>query len=104
MFIRVRKSTIPSDYVVYLQESHYNIGVKNDPENFSQAVSCKDSDLWYNTMKEEMNSMKSNDVWNLVKLLNGARPIGSKWVYKMKKDSLGNIERYKVRLIAKGFT
>ena len=55
-------------------------------------------------MKEEMDFMRSNDVWDLVKLPNGARPIRSKWVYEMKKDSLGNIERYKVRLIAKAFT
>ena len=32
---RVRKSAIPSDYVVYLQESDYNIGAENDPETFS---------------------------------------------------------------------
>ena len=101
---RARKSAIPSDYVVYLQESDYNIGAENDPESFSQAMSCKESELWYNAMKEEMNSMKNNDVWNLVELPNGARPIGCKWVYKTKKDSLGNIERYKARLVAKGFT
>ena len=33
---RVRKSTIPSDYIVYLQESDYNIGAENDPETFDQ--------------------------------------------------------------------
>ena len=32
---RVRNSAIPSDYVVYLQESNYNIGAKHDPETFS---------------------------------------------------------------------
>ena len=51
-----------------------------------------------------MNSMKSNDVWDLIELPNGTRPIGCKWVYKTKKDSLGNIKIYKVRLIAKRFT
>ena len=49
-----------------------------------------------------MDSMKSNDVWDLVDLSNRVRLIGCKWVYKTKKDSLGNIERYKTRLIAKG--
>jgi hypothetical protein len=55
-------------------------------------------------MKEEMNSMKSNQVWNLVELPNGVKSIGCKWVFKTNKDSLGNIERYKARLVAKGFT
>ncbi|RVW65982.1 Retrovirus-related Pol polyprotein from transposon TNT 1-94 [Vitis vinifera] len=101
---RTKRSAIPSDYVVYLQESDYNIGAENDPESFSQAMSCKESELWYNAMKDEMSSMKCNDVWDLVELPNGVKTIGCKWVFKTKKDSLGNIERYKARLIAKGFT
>ncbi|CAL9094312.1 unnamed protein product, partial [Musa textilis] len=72
---RNKRSAIPSDYVVYLQESDYNIGVENDPETFSQAMSCKESDLWYNAMKEEINSMKSNEVWDLVELPNEAKAI-----------------------------
>ena len=59
---RTKRSSIPGDYVVYLQESDYNIRAKNDPESFSQAMSCKESELWYNAMKEEMNSIKSNEV------------------------------------------
>ena len=34
----------------------------------------------------------------------GAKTIGCKWVYKTKRDSLGNNERYKTRLVVKGFT
>ena len=55
-------------------------------------------------MKDEMNSMASNGVWNLVEIPNGVKAVGCKWVFKTKKDSLGNIERYKARLVAKGFT
>eukprot|EP00253_Pinus_taeda_P015548 PITA_15548 len=55
-------------------------------------------------MKEEMNSIKSNKLWDLVELPNGAKAIGCKWVFKTKKDSLCNTERYKARLVAKGFT
>ena len=46
---------------MYLQELDYNIGVKNDLETFSQAISCKKSNLWYDAMKYEMNSMTSNE-------------------------------------------
>ncbi|WKA11122.1 hypothetical protein VitviT2T_028652 [Vitis vinifera] len=101
---RTKRSEIPNDYVVYLQECDYNIGAENDLESLSQAMSCKESELWYNAMKDEMSSMKCNDVWDLVELPNGAKTIGCKWVFKTKKDSLGNIERYKARLVAKGFT
>ena len=99
---RGRKSAIPSDYIVYLQET--DIGVENDPETFSQAISCNESELWYNAMKDELDSMKSNEVWDLVELPKWVQAIGCKWVYKTKRDSLGNIERYKARLVAKGFT
>ena len=87
---------------MYLQET--DIGAENDPSTFSQALSCKESDLWYNAMKDELDSLKSYEVWDLAELPQGAKAIGCKWVYKTKRDSLGNIERYKARLVAKGFT
>ena len=58
-------------------------------------MSCEKSKLWYDAMKDEMDSMKSNGVWDLVELPNGKRPIQCKWVYKTIKDSLSKIERYK---------
>ena len=61
-----RKSEIPSDYIVYLQD--IDIRAENDLETFSQALSCKESDLWYNAMKDELGSMKSNEVWDLIEL------------------------------------
>ena len=70
---------------MYLQESDYNIGAENDPKFFSQAMSCKELELWYNSMKDEMSSMRCNDVWDLVKLPNGAKAIGCKWIFLDKK-------------------
>ena len=48
--------------------------------------------------------MKDNDVWDLVPLPEGTKPISCKWIFKTKRDSKGNVERHKVRLVAKGFT
>ena len=86
---------------MYLQEFDYNIGAENDPETFSQAMSSKESNSWYSAMKEEMNSMTSSRVWDLVTLPNGVKVVECKWVFKTNKDSVGNIERHKARLIAK---
>ncbi|PKI42173.1 hypothetical protein CRG98_037412 [Punica granatum] len=55
-------------------------------------------------MKDELDSMAKNEVWDLVKLLEGAVAIGCKWVYKTKKDAYDNVERYKARFVAKRFT
>ena len=55
-------------------------------------------------MEDEMKSMKTNGVWNLEIISKGAKTVGCKWVYKTKHDSKGNIESFKARLMAKGFT
>ncbi|KAL1219966.1 Retrovirus-related Pol polyprotein from transposon TNT 1-94 [Cardamine amara subsp. amara] len=48
--------------------------------------------------------MGDNRVWDLVELSDGFKTVGSKWVFKTKRDSKGNIERYKTHLVAKDFT
>ena len=55
-------------------------------------------------MKDEMKSMQDNDIWNLVEFPESVKPIGCKWIFKTKRDSKGNVERYKARLVTKGFT
>ena len=62
------------------------------------------SSEWLETMKDEMKSLNTNDVWDLEETSKGAKTVGCKWIYKMKCDSKGNIERYKVRLVVKDFT
>jgi transposase InsO family protein len=102
---REKRSAISSDYHVYLQEHEYDIGVlKDDPINLKQAMEDSNSHKWIDAMNEEIKSMADNDVWEIVPLPSGKRPIGCKWIFKTKRDSKGNVEKYKARLVAKGFT
>lgn len=55
-------------------------------------------------MQAELDALMHNDTWTLVPLPTGHKPIGCKWVYKIKYHSDGSVERYKVRLVAKGYT
>ena len=55
-------------------------------------------------MKSELDSMYSNQVWDLVKAANGIKPVGCKWVYKRKRGVDGKVETFKARLVAKGYT
>ncbi|RVX18946.1 Retrovirus-related Pol polyprotein from transposon TNT 1-94 [Vitis vinifera] len=101
---RERRPAITDDYVVYLQESDFDIGIRKDPVSFSQAMESDDSSKWMEAMNEELKSMAHNGVWDLIELPNSCKPVGCKWVFKTKRDAKGNIERFKARLVAKGFT
>ena len=51
-----------------------------------------------------MRALKKNSTWDVVNLPKGKKPVGCKWVFTMKYKAYGSIERYKARLIARGFT
>ena len=54
-------------------------------------------------MDKEMQSIERNKTWELVKLPVGKKPIGLKWVFKLKRNSNSEVVKYKARLVAKGF-
>jgi hypothetical protein len=62
-----------------------------------------DAELWRRAMDEEFASLLENGTWELEKLPDGFKALPMKWVYKIKRDANGNIERYKARLEAKGY-
>ena len=76
---RERRPAISNDYVVYLHETETNLSINdNDPVLFSQAISCDNSEKWLNVMKEEINFMEHNRVWDLVGLPKGCKRVGCK--------------------------
>lgn len=82
--------------------------IQKDPSSYEEAVNSEDRDLWLQAIKDELDSMKENKVWETVERPkekpNGKRPniIDSKWVFKKKVDSDGTITR-KARLVIRGF-
>ena len=55
-------------------------------------------------MKSELESMYSNNVWTLVDLLQGVKPISCKWVFTGKRLVDGKVETYKAKLVAKCYS
>jgi hypothetical protein len=78
--------------------------MKGDPTSYEEAMRSTHLSKWRETMEDEMRSMSANQVWKLEEIPKGAKTIGCKWLYKIKRDSKGNIDRFKVRLVVKGFT
>ncbi|GJR40250.1 putative ribonuclease H-like domain-containing protein, partial [Tanacetum coccineum] len=74
---------------------------QEEPEKVIHAL----KDLsWIEAMQEELLQFKLEKVWTLVDLPNRKRAIGSKWVFRNKKDEKGIVIRNKARLIAQGYT
>ncbi|GKA13762.1 ribonuclease H-like domain-containing protein [Tanacetum coccineum] len=59
---------------------------------------------WVNAMNDEMHALYENKTWFMTDLLIGRKPIGCKWVFRIKYKFDGDIERYKARLVAKVFS
>jgi hypothetical protein len=72
-----------------------------EPVNYEQA---KEHEEWRNAMNEEYDSLMKNQTWELVELPENKVPIGSKWLYKSKFKADGSIDKYKERLVAKGYS
>ncbi|GKC43731.1 retrotransposon protein, putative, ty1-copia subclass, partial [Tanacetum coccineum] len=75
-----------------------------EPTNYKAALLDPESDKWLSAMNVEMQSMKDNEVWDLVELPPNSKTVGSKWLFKKKTDIDGAVHTYKARLVAKGHT
>ena len=107
--IPLRRSTRVSNKPPYLEdyillaevESEQLLMIINDePWNFNDAKELK---VWIDACKDEISSIEKNITWDLVELPAGIKPIGLKWVFKIKRNVDGSISKYKARLVAKGY-
>ncbi|GJZ48843.1 retrotransposon protein, putative, ty1-copia subclass [Tanacetum coccineum] len=89
---------------LYIDDEEYKLGDLNEPDNYKAALLYPESDKWLDAMNVEMQSMKDNEVWDLVDLPPNRKTVASKWLFKKKTDMDGDVHTYKARLVAKGFT
>jgi hypothetical protein len=92
---RIAKS-FGDDFIVYL--------VDDTPKSIAEAYASPDADDWKEAVQNEMDSILSNETWELSERPHGCKPVGCKWVFKKKLRPDGTIEKYKARLVAKGYT
>ena len=71
-----------------------------EPLTFQEA---EEKDCWRSVMKKEMHAIQKNDTWELTTLSQSHKAIGVKWVYKIKRTANREVDRYKGRLVAKGY-
>jgi hypothetical protein len=72
-----------------------------EPQNFKEAVKKEE---WRKAMNEEMISIEKNQTWKLVNMPKKKKAVGLKWVFKIKYNEDGSIQKHKARIVAKGYS
>ncbi|CAI7782498.1 unnamed protein product [Closterium sp. NIES-53] len=79
------------------------VEMPGEPATLKEALESSDAEEWKKAMESELKSIEENGMWELVELPEGRKAITSKWLFKIKSDVDGKIERYKSRVVAKGY-
>ena len=95
----VQKKQFP-DYVGYYTCLNAHIEL-DEPANYKVASF---SPQWKQAMQEEIDALHMQGTWSLVPNPGDKNIVGSKWIYKIKRNSDGSIARHKAWLVAQGFS
>lgn len=71
------------------------------PQNFYEAIQQPE---WKTAVEEEIKVLEKNSTWEYSQLPEGKRPVGCKWIFSVKYNPDGSVNRYKARLVAQRFT
>jgi len=74
------------------------------PQTIQKVLTRPYSQQWQEAIQVEFNSLEKNKTWLLTPLPPNRKPISSKWIFKIKTKADGNLDKYKARLVARGFT
>lgn len=75
--------------------------VEIELSSFEEAVQ---QPLWVDAMVEEYDSIIRNNVWEVVPRLADKSMVRSRWIYKVKKETNGSVEKHKAIFVARGFS
>ena len=75
----------------------------DNPPTLEVVRNREDAQLWEESMNEELRSLMEKDVYEEVPLPPGCKALPSRWVYKIKRDDQGKVDKYKSRYVAKGY-
>lgn len=90
------------DYVLLSEDEGERLLLllNEEPYDYDEASA---EEVWRNACDDEIHSIVKNNTWELVDLPPGAKAIGLKWIFKIKRNSDGTINKHKSRLVAKGY-
>ena len=75
-----------------------------EPTTIDEAKMQPDWPRWEEVINAELKSLEDAHTWNVVECPRNTNVVSCKWVFKIKKNAAGEIDKYKARLVARGFT
>ncbi|GJV80957.1 retrovirus-related pol polyprotein from transposon TNT 1-94 [Tanacetum coccineum] len=85
-----------SNYVMESNVAYCLLTKVGEPSTLQEAPNDPDASFWKEAMQEEIEALHKNKTWELVPLPGDRKPIGNKWVYKIKKNGDDQVERYRL--------
>ena len=77
--------------------------LEDEPQSFKEANSTPEVPFWKEAVNSEIESILQNHTWELVDFSPSCKPLGYKWIFKRKLKAYGSIDKYKARLVVKGY-
>lgn len=100
MLTKAKTASIPDPMFHSLSMTDSITSDIREPQIIKEALS---KEHWVEAMYEELHALRFNDTWQLVPRRSHMNIAGSRWVYKTKLKADGSVERFKARLITKGY-
>jgi hypothetical protein len=76
---------------------------EEEPRTFREAMNSKLKERWKEAIESEFSSLKENKTWMVSELPNGKKTIKTRWVFRIKLNERNEPERFKARLVVKGY-
>lgn len=93
-----------SERIQAKQQNRVNLAVDEEiPKSYEEALQSRKKERWKNAIEEEIKSHEVNKTWEIVNRPKNKTIIDSKWVFKIKENPNETVNKFKARLVARGY-
>ena len=94
----IEEFVVDNNVIMFMHEDD------DEPETHQDIFKSPNSKEWLDAIEYELNALKRNQTWTLVDRPKNKNIISSLYIFRIKRDKYGKIDRYRARLVARGFS